>query len=304
MTFTTPRHATREVRARVWQALRQHLLPLLLAVALLCIPEIIAGTLDGAADAYLIRFRTSTEAYFEAFAEYEASPETRTEEQQASLLDAYSETIALEHTASSRRLAATLVRLAALLLLPLLLPGLHRVLLAILRGNVACWSDVRIRFREFRRAMGLNLYTLTLLFLCAMPGFLLQKACESFSISNAWVLAALMILGSLLTLALCGIAALRFQMAPWLLADGAAGAATELVALSADILDSRSLLPVLSILFPGLLMLAGAGLLHVFALQLLLPRALAGFLGVLLTIPGWAYLLTGSAAIFVTFRTE
>ena len=44
-------------------------------------------------------------------------------------------------------------------------------------------------------------------------------------------------------------------------------------------------------------------LLQAFALPLILPRYLVAPLGTLLSLPGYGYLITASAAIYVTFRT-
>ena len=58
MTDTPRRFSTREVRSHIWQALRHHALPILLALLLLSLPVIAAGALDGLADTYRLQLQT------------------------------------------------------------------------------------------------------------------------------------------------------------------------------------------------------------------------------------------------------
>ena len=300
----TPRHySPREVRRRIWQTLRKHLLPLMLALLALSLPALIGGYLAGKGDAYLIQAREEKEHLWEMA---QAPGWSDNWENQELLFEAWERESRLKSDASLLALIAAALHLVGRFLAMPLLFGVNLVLINILRGHDFAWRDARITLAEFRRGFKLQCYILVLMIIMELPGFLVSRFGGVIS-SWGWngiVCLAVTLLGELLQVALPFLAMLRYHMAPRLLANGAEGTSSELVDHSAEILDVRSLLPQFSILFPGFLMVAAVWVLHVFGLQLLLPRAVAGVLRELLYLPGYAYLLAGSAAIYVTFRTE
>lgn len=299
MTDTARRHSTREVRKRIWQALRRHALPILLALLILSLPLIAAGVLDGIADIYRLQVQTEKAQLWEQAQTPGWSDDPANQDL---IWNAWMRESELESRADLFGVIAALLALIGRFFAPPLLFGINLVLITILRGGEFRWRDATLTFAEFRRGFKLQCYILVLMIILEVPGFLIRIV--SGILGGGEVALFLDIAASLVTFALTAIAALRFQLAPRLLADGDEGTSSELVDRSCEILDNRTLLPQLSILFPGLLMVLGAGLLHVFVLAELLPLAVAGALRALLLLPGFAYLITASAAIYATFRTE
>ena len=300
MTDTTRRYSTREVRQRIWQTLRKHFLPLMLILLLLSLPALIGGYLDGKGDEYLIQARIEEEQLWEQLAQTPGWSDDPANE--ALIWDALERESRLESDSSLLGLIAAVLHLVSRFPAAPLLLGVNLVLITILRGGEFSWRDATITFSEFRKGFKLQCYILVLMLILEVPGVVIRGFGNM--LGGGAVAQVLDIIALVVTFALTAIACLRFQLAPRLLADGAEGTSAELVARSCEILDTRTLLPQLSILFPGLVMLAAVWALHTFGLQLLLPRAIAGALRELLYLPGYAYLLTGSAAIYVTFRTE
>lgn len=299
MTDTPRRHSTREVRRSIWQVLRRHALPILLALLILSLPVIAAGVLDGLADTYRLQLRAEKAQLWE---QAQAPGWSEDPANQDLVWNALMRESELESRADLFGIiAALLILVGRFFALPLLF-GVNLVLITILRGGEFRWRDAGLTFAEFRRGFKLQCYILVLMLILEVPGVLIGIV--SGILGGGGVARFLDIAATLVTFALTSIAALRFQLAPRLLADGDEGTSSELVDRSCEILDNRTLLPQLSILFPGLLMVLSARLLHVFVLQEFLPLAAAGALQALLSLPGYAYLLTGSAAIYTTFRTE
>lgn len=299
MTDTIRRHSTREVRKHIWQVLRRHALPILLALLILSSPMIAAGVLDGQADAYRLQLQAEKAQLWE---QAQAPGWSDDPANQDLIWDA----LMRESEVDSRAdlldiIAALLILIGRFFAMPLLF-GVNLVLITILRGGEFRWRDAGFTFAEFRRGFKLQCYILVLMIILETPGMLIRII--SGVLGGGEVALVLDVIATVVTFALTAIAVLRYQLAPRLLADGDEGTASELVARSCEILDTRTLLPQLSILFPGLVMVLAAGVLRVFVLLELLPLAVAGGLGVLLTLPGYAYLITGSAAIYTTFRTE
>lgn len=299
MTDTPRRHSTRDVRRSIWQVLRRHALPILLALLILSLPLITAGVLDGLADTYRLQLQAEKAQLWE---QAQAPGWSDDPANQDLIWDAWMRESEMESRADLFSLIASLLTLTGRFLALPLLFGVNLVLITILRGGEFRWRDAGLTFAEFRRGFKLQCYILVLMLILELPGELIRIV--SGILGGGGVARFLDIAASLVTFALTAIAALRFQLAPRLLADGDEGTSSELVDRSCEILDTHTLLPQLSILFPGLLMVLGARLLHVFVLQEFLPLAVAGGLGVLLPLPGYAYLLTGSAAIYTTFHTE
>lgn len=299
MTEPTRRHSTREVRQRIWHTLRRHALSILLALLLLSLPMIAAHVLDGLADTYRLQVQTEKAQLWEQAQTPGWSDDPANQDL---IWDAWMRESELESRANTFGIIAALLALIGRFFALPLLFGVNLVLITILRGGEFRWRDAGLTFAEFRRGFKLQCYILVLMLILEIPGVLIRFV--SGILGGGEVSRFLDIAATLVTFALTAIAALRFQLAPRLLADGDEGTSSELVDRSCEILDNRTLLPQLSILFPGLLMVLCAGLLHVFVLEELLPLAVAGALRVLLTLPGYAYLLTGSAAIYTTFRTE
>lgn len=298
MTDTACRFSTREVRARIWQTLKQHFLPMMLALALAGLPQITAAVLDGIQAEYLLQARS---VRTEALAFYESGSEL-TAAQQDLFFRQFAEHAVLQRAASRFDLAASLLNLLGLLLSPALLFGVNLVLISILRGGEFSWRDAWLSFAEFKRGFKLQCYILVLLLILEIPAALLKGFSSMLGAEGSTPGLILQLLALLLTFTFTFIARLRFQLAPRLLADGAEDTAGELIDKSLEILDWRALRPMLSLLFPGLLMLLAGWLLHTFCLQLIMPRAIAGLLRELLFLPAWGYLITGSAAIYATFR--
>lgn len=299
MTNTTRRYSTRKVRKHIWQVLRRHALPILLALLILSLPVIAAGVLDGLADTYRLQVQTEKAQLWEQAQTPGWSDDPANQDL---IWDAWMRESELESRANTFGIIAVLLAFTGhSFALPLLF-GVNLVLITILRGGEFRWRDAGLTFAEFRRGFKLQCYILVLMLILEVPGELIRIV--SGILGGGGVARFLDIAASLVTFALTAIAALRFQLAPRLLADGDEGTSSELVDRSCEILDTHTLLPQLSILFPGLLMVLGARLLHVFVLQEFLPLAIAGGMSVLLPLPGYAYLLTGSAAIYTTFRTE
>lgn len=299
MTDTPRRYSTREVRGRIWQVLRQHCLPILLALLILSLPMIAASVLDGLADTYLLQLQEEKARLWE---QAQAPGWSEDPANQDLIWDALMRESEMESRADLFSLIAGLLALASCFFTMPLLPGVNLALITSLRGGDVRWRDACPTGAAFRRGFRLQCYIFVLTLILEVPGMLIRFL--SGVLGGGEVSLALDIIAVLVTFVLTAIAALRFQLAPRLLADGDEGTSSELVDRSCEILDTHTLLPQLSILFPGLLMLLAAGVLHVFVLKELLPLAIAGALRVLLTLPGYAYLLTGSAAIFVTFRQE
>lgn len=299
MTDTPRRFSTREVRSHIWQVLRHHALPILLALLLLSLPVIAAGVLDGLADTYRLQLQTEKAQLWE---QAQAPGWSEDPANQDLIWDAWMRESKLDSRADLLGIIATLLILISRFFAMPLLFGVNLVLITILRGGAFRWRDAGFTFAEFRRGFKLQCYICVLMIILEVPGVVIRGF--SNMLGGGEVSRFLDIAAGLVTFALTAIAALRFQLAPRLLADGDEGTCSELVDRSCEILDTRTLLPQLSILFPGLLMVLGAGLLTVFVLEAFLPLAVAGALRALLSLPGYAYLLTGSAAIYTTFRTE
>lgn len=304
MAETARRYSTREVRRRIWQTLFRHFLPLMGALLILSLPLLAAGVLDGMAE--------SCEAQADAlaqehFARSETPYEDMTSEERVTLFSLFRDSSHLRSQAGNYELIASILSLAGFILGAPLLFGVNLVLINILRGGEFHWRDAHITAAEFRKAFKLQCYIAMLMLFMALPGYLL---CSLFDWIGTWegVNDTVILILQLIAIALMAIlpfyASLKYQLAPRLLADGAEGVASELVSQSTDILDRHALLPILSILFPGLLALLGTWALHMFVLPGLLSPILTEVLYVLLQLPGYAWLLTGSAAIYVTFRTE
>ena len=297
------RFSTREARRCVWQTLRRHLLPLLLTLLLLSLPRLVGGWLEGQSNAGLLQARQEKAT----LQEMAMTPGwSDSQENQDLLFDAWMREAQLESDAELLDLIAHTLRLTGWFIALPLLPGVRRVLTRSLRGAAAgghWWRKARISGSDFRRGLGLQCYILLCLALLELPGFLLDNFGE-FVQGTPVASLVIQVLASLLTFALVSHAMLRYQLAPWLLAENVPGTAGELVLQSTDILGKGTLLPMLSILFPGLLMLAATWALHTFALQQLMPLPVAGLVRELLYLPAWAYLLTGSTAICVVFRKE
>lgn len=298
MTDTPRRYSTWEVRACIWQTLRTHFLPLMLSLLILSAPMIIAGALEGMAQDHQAQ---ADLVAAEALALYNAYPDGLPDGERSHYIGLFSQHADLEYRASTLDLVGSIFELSGhFLAMPLLL-GVDLVLIRILRGNDYCWQDARITYAQFRRGFKLQCCLLVILLILQVPGMLIRFISNVICGGAGEIGLILEILALLVTLGLVFIAQLRFQMAPRLLADGAKGTSGELLAQSAEILDLRSLRPQLSILSPGFLLLFAAGSI-LYGLQMLLPGAAAGVIGVLLYLPGYAYLLVGSAAVYTTFR--
>lgn len=303
MADTPRRYSTGEVRRRIWQVLGRHALPILLALLLVSLPMIAAGVLDGVAFD-LHRQRNADRAALQA--EIGDDSSLWTPEQKELFQVAWERDAQLNLTAGRCRIAAALLLLAGLIIARPLLYGVDLVLITILRGGEFRWRDALLTWSEFRQGFRLACYSYLCLLMTALPGYLVillggfmgdcfgLTAVDSVLDVIGLLIMAVMVFGQLL----------RFQLAPRLLADGAEGTSAELVGLSTEILDLRSLLPMLSILFPGLLMALSALLLQGFVLSALLPGWLSGLLMLLMHLPAWGYLLTAGAAIYTTFRTD
>ena len=303
MTDIPRRHSTREVRRHIWQVLRSHALPILLMLLLLSLPLIAAGVLDGIYADHTTRAEAAASA---ALALQEGSPDGMSDAQRSDFIALCSDHARLKGVASACALAAFALLLLSLLLARPLLFGVDLVLITILRGGEFRWRDALPTFGEVRRGFRLHIYSDLCLLMTALPGFILRLLADfihvSFGLTNLANLIAT--IGAIIMIVLVFVQLLRFILAPRLLADGAEGTAAELIGQSTEILDLRSLLPMLSILFPGLLMALATLLLQSFVLSPLLPGWLSGLMTTLLLLPAWAWLLTGGAAIYTTFRTE
>lgn len=300
MTTAARRHSTREVRALIRQALRRHFLPLMLALLILSLPLIAAGALDGLADACLLELRAEKEW----LREQSLIPGWRDDpENKDAIMDAWLREGELESRAGSLDLAGDALSLIGNFLAMPLLFGVNLVLICSLRGGDYSWRDALISFGEFRRGVKMQCCILMLMLMLTVPGVLIRLLSSIICGGTGTVGLILEVAAALVTAVLFFIAQLRFHLAPRLLADGMEGTAGELIAKSTEILDNRSLLPQLSILFPGFLLVIAVWLLQAFALPLILPRYLVAPLGTLLSLPGYGYLITASAAIYVTFRT-
>lgn len=303
MTSTLPRYSTREVRQRIWQALRTHCLPILLAMLIAGLPMLAAGVLDGIEADLKQQSAAEREALY---AEIGEDTSLWTLEQKHRFQATWEREGRLDSIAGRCSIAAALLMLISLISARPLLFGVDLVFITILRGGDFRWRDALPTGDEFRRGFKLACYCYLCLLMTAIPGYLVIQL--GGFMGDCFGLTAidrvLDVIGLLIMAVMVFGQRLRFQLAPRLLADGAKGTAAELVSQSTEILDLRSLLPMLSILFPGLLMAAAVLLLQAFVLVALLPGWLSGLITGLLLLPAGAYLLMGGAAIYVTFRTD
>lgn len=301
MTDTMQRYSTRGVRRCIWQFLREHILPLMLTLLIISLPLIASAVLNGIAQESLLEVQEE-KAHLRELVQIPGWKDVP--ENKDVIINAWVRESEVESKATTLSIIASCMRFATFFFAMPLLPGVNRTLISMLRGDNICWRDARFTFAEFCRGVKLQCCILVMMLYLSVPQVMLHFLANTIDGGSGEVGGFLNILGRLVTCVLTSLALLRYQLAPHLLAINTEGSSLELITRSAEILDNRSLLPQLSILFPGLLILLGVHVLSIAIPEELLPATVAGVLKILLFIPSYAYLLVGSAAIFVTFRQE
>ncbi|MBQ7850475.1 MAG: hypothetical protein IJ343_12175 [Clostridia bacterium] len=302
MTTAAPHDASaKAVRRMIWRTFGRLFLPLMLVLLLVGAPGMLAKMAESVSESYGAQ---ADAAYGECKEILLAYPDGAPREEQERFYQAWLRETALAADSSQWELISLLISLAGLLISPALLVGTNGVILAAMRCQPVCWRDALVTWREFRTALGLEMYRFLLVLLWSLPGLALQLLGRALKENLPFIGLLLALAGALLFFALgCG-SQLRYSLAPRLLADGASGSAFDLVAISTGIITWWDVFSLLQVLFPDLLLYAGAHLLHADLLTAVLPAWAAGLgLHLLCLIPlGW--LLTGSAAVYLTFRSK
>lgn len=294
--------SAKAVRRMIWRTFGRLFLPLMLVLLLAGIPTLLSGALEGVSESFEAR---AAAANAQCRTLLLSPPDDLSEEEkQDRFFEAWLLESELSVEASRWELFSLLSSLIGLLVGPALLFGTNGLILAALRGHPVRWRDAAVTWREFRKALGLQAYMLLLVFLWSLPGLALQLLGRAVDESLPFIGLLLSLAGALLFFALGYCSQLRYILAPRLLADGAAVSAYDLVTISADIVTWWDIFSLLQVLFPGLLLNAAVHLLHASVLTVLLPAWAAGLVQELLLLIPHGWLLTGSAAVYLTFRSK